>query len=127
LSEFSSEDHVYDSLFGQEVFCSTENGKEWLERDRSGFFGTQANPQNRSVSAAVIFPAADPWHFPKSVPVFVANPWARFPVNQPLGECLGFCWTDGGLVQCTKKMSCEEFFGLPSNWFEDEAARIDDV
>jgi hypothetical protein len=117
-SEFPRQ--VAEVLFGTEqVQTVTSSGQAVTReiRNRDGWFGHSAAPRREYVSAALVFPQAEPWHLaePRGQPLLVRNPWATQPLSADILPTNEFLIDEReGRVKQGRSMS--QILGLPDPW-----------
>ena len=85
LHEIPDETDLSNALFGDEVFTLSwgpdlKIGAPVPSRKPNGFWLGPNGPQNRRVSAIVVFVEILPWSVAASTPVIYHNPWAEHPL-----------------------------------------------
>lgn len=106
-----------EGLFGSERVLVLEDGREFTERGRDGWFGCTGAPRRRGVSAVLVFPSAEPWYLAeqRGQPLLVKHPWANRPLPDGIIPTNEFIIDHGdGRVVPGRMMS--EILGLPDPW-----------
>lgn len=104
------------ALFGEhdEAFSRGDGTLPGLTfRSSSAALHWHGEPQNTRVSAVIAFRHALPWHIPG---LYVCpNPWAQYPLPQPLPRLSRFDLTDDRFAPVAGD-PLKEILGLPPNW-----------